>query len=134
MKFLKDESGQAVVELAIVTPILLLILCGIIDFAWIFSAQLATDNCAREGTRYASVVTSYSTAQQNTSQRVNSVAADSIKGSITTTVIYSTPENPSAGDVTVVVVSRVKTLTFVANTIFGGDTVKLTSKVTMKVG
>ncbi|MDD2268344.1 MAG: pilus assembly protein [Eubacteriales bacterium] len=133
MKFFKDESGQAVVELAIVTPILLLILCGIIDFAWIFSAQLATDNCAREGTRYASVVTSYSTAEYDTARRVSKVAADSIKENISTKVTYSTPENPSAGDVTVEVVSEVKALTFVANTIFG-DTVKLKSKLTMKVG
>ena len=32
----KRESGQAMVEFALILPILLLIVCGIIDFGWLF--------------------------------------------------------------------------------------------------
>jgi len=32
---LKNEKGQAFVEFAIVLPLLLMILCGIIDYGWI---------------------------------------------------------------------------------------------------
>ena len=133
-KFLLDEDGQAVVEFAIITPIILLILCGIIDFSWIFSAQLATNNCAREGARYASVTSSFSTIEYETSQKVLSVASDNIKSNIQTTVTLSDVISPTSGDVTVTVNSEVNTLTIVANTIFGGNTAKLTSSVTMKVG
>ena len=134
MKFFKNESGQAVVEFAIIAPILILILCGIIDSAWILPAQLATDNCAREGTRYASLATSYTTAQEDTAQRVYAIASDNIKNNISTTVTYSSPDNPESGDVTVEVVAQVKTLTIVASTVSGGKTVQLTSRVTMRVG
>ncbi|OGO89284.1 MAG: hypothetical protein A2Y17_10600 [Clostridiales bacterium GWF2_38_85] len=133
-KFILDEDGQAVVEFAIIAPIILLILCGIIDFSWIFSAQLATNNCAREGARYASVSSSYSTLEYDTSQKVLSVATDNIKENIETAVVLSNTTNPSSGDVTVTITSEIKTLTIVANTIFGGNTAKLSSSVTMKVG
>lgn len=133
-KFLKDEDGQAVVEFAIVAPILLLILCGIIDFSWIFSAQLATNNCAREGARFAATCSTYTIVQYETSQKVQSVAADSIKTNLLTDVSYSSTAKPSSGSVTVNVTSEVKTLTIVANTIFGGSKLNLSSSVTMKVG
>lgn len=51
----KDEKGQSVVEFAILLPILLLLLMGIIQFGIIFSAQIALTNAAREGARAASV-------------------------------------------------------------------------------
>lgn len=133
-KFLLDENGQAVVEFALVTPILLLILCGIIDFGWIFSAQIATDNCAREGARYASSCSDFSLSQTGTSERVISVASDVIKNNLTTTVTYSNLASPASGDVSVSVVSEVRSLTFVAYTIFGGASFNLESNVTMKVG
>jgi Flp pilus assembly protein TadG len=134
IKFLKDESGQSVVEFALVAPILILLLCGIIDFGWILSAKLATDNCAREGARYASVCEDYGCVKAETSERVQEVASPVIKNDIKTDVTFSNPSDPGSGDITVVVTSRVKTLTIVADTIFGGDTVKLTSSVTMRAG
>lgn len=132
--FLKNEDGQAVVEFAIIAPILLLILCGIIDFGWLFSAQIATNNCAREGARYASTSSSYSSVQYETEQKVQSYASEIIKDNLSASVTYSAPSYPRWGDVTVKVTSEVKTLTVVANTIFGGSKVNLYSSVTMKVG
>lgn len=132
LRFLKDESGQSVVEFALVAPILILLLCGIIDFAWILSAKLATDNCAREGARYASVSTDYENLSAETAERVQEVASASIKSGIDTDVTFSNPSDPGSGDVTVTVRSSVKALTVVASTIFGGDKVKLSSSVTMR--
>ncbi len=134
LRFLKDENGQAVVEFALVAPILLLLLCGIIDFGWIFSAQLATDNCAREGARFAATYPDYAEAEDMTGAKVLSVASATIKNNLTTTVTYSNTTSPGSGDVSVRVVSEVSALTFVAHTIFGGQTFNLTSDVTMKVG
>ncbi|MEW6173491.1 MAG: TadE family protein [Bacillota bacterium] len=54
MKF-KNTRGQATVELALILPILLLILFGIMEFGRIFSAYLIITNAAREGARQASI-------------------------------------------------------------------------------
>lgn len=134
INFLKNEDGQAVVEFALTLPILLLILCGIIDFGWIFSAQLATDNCAREGARFASVYADYSAAEEVTAEKVENVASGMIKSNIRTFLSYSDPDSPGEGDVSVRVISEVKALTFVAHTLFGGETFYLESVVTMRMG
>jgi len=47
----KKEKGQAMVETALVLPLFLLILCGIIDYGWIFSNQLMLNNSSRDGAR-----------------------------------------------------------------------------------
>ena len=38
------EDGQSMVEFALILPIFLLILCGIIDFGWLFYNQLSLNN------------------------------------------------------------------------------------------
>ncbi len=52
---LNNEKGQAMVELALVLPILLLLLCGICEFGSIFSNQILANNACREAARYAAV-------------------------------------------------------------------------------
>lgn len=55
MKVCRKNQGQAVVELALVLPILLLILFGIFEFGRIFNADLVITNASREGARKAAV-------------------------------------------------------------------------------
>lgn len=55
MKQLRDEKGQSMVEFALVLPVLILVVFGIIDFGWLFFNKLAIENGAREGARYAAV-------------------------------------------------------------------------------
>ena len=43
------------VEFSLVLPILLLLLCGILDFGWIFGNQLMTTNSSREAARYTAI-------------------------------------------------------------------------------
>jgi Flp pilus assembly protein TadG len=45
------RSGQAVVELALIAPILFLIIFGLVDFARAWSAHHVIADAAREGTR-----------------------------------------------------------------------------------
>lgn len=52
-----SQKGQSLVEMALILPILLLLLMGIIDFGWIFANQIELQNAARDGARYASVNT-----------------------------------------------------------------------------
>ena len=52
------RRGQAVVELALILPILMLILMGIVEFGRIFMAHQTIANAAREGARTAVLPTS----------------------------------------------------------------------------
>jgi Flp pilus assembly protein TadG len=45
------RRGAAVVELAIVSPLLLAMLFGIIEFGWLFTVQHTMVNASREGAR-----------------------------------------------------------------------------------
>ncbi|MBA3022216.1 TadE/TadG family type IV pilus assembly protein [Propionicimonas sp.] len=49
------ERGAAAVEFALVLPILVVILLGVIDFGLAMNAQAITANAAREGARTASL-------------------------------------------------------------------------------
>jgi Flp pilus assembly protein TadG len=48
------QRGQSMVELALVLPILLLILFGIVDLGRVFNAYIAITNASREGALYGS--------------------------------------------------------------------------------
>jgi TadE-like protein len=47
------RRGTALVEFAVVLPLLLMILMGIIEFGWIFMVRQTLTNAAREGCRVA---------------------------------------------------------------------------------
>ena len=51
----RRQSGQALVEIALVLPILLMVLMGIIDFGRVFHGYLAVTNAARAAVRQAAV-------------------------------------------------------------------------------
>ncbi|WP_419955714.1 TadE/TadG family type IV pilus assembly protein [Neobacillus niacini] len=52
---MKSESGQSLVEFALVLPLLVVLLFGIIDFGRIFHAYLTIDHAGREAARAASI-------------------------------------------------------------------------------
>jgi hypothetical protein len=51
LRRLRDTRGQELVEMAIVTPILLVILAAIFDFGFLFRSWQVVTNAAREGAR-----------------------------------------------------------------------------------
>lgn len=52
---IQHERGASLVEFAIVLPLLLLLLFGIIEFGWLFAMNLDVKHGAREGARLAAV-------------------------------------------------------------------------------
>ncbi len=56
------ERGTVALEMAIVAPILLLLVFGIMESGWFFAQQVEINNAAREGGRLA--VVDYGTAAE----------------------------------------------------------------------
>ena len=50
-----EERGAALVEFALVLPLLLVVIAGIVDFAFLFQRYEVITNAAREGARLASL-------------------------------------------------------------------------------
>lgn len=127
---IKKEDGQAVIELAITLPILIMILCAIIDFGWFFTNQNAIDYCSREGSRFAIV---HSTSVDAIKTHVREVAPDYIADSLEINVTFTNPTNKRLGDVIVEVNENVDVLTPIVGIFTHGQTMNLTSSTTMKV-
>ncbi len=96
----RAERGQALVEFAILLPLVVVMFFGIIQFGFLFGGQIALVNAVREATRYAST----STANSNpTSQITNAVArgVPGYTGIATVAYSYCYYPNPAiSGDLT----------------------------------
>lgn len=90
--FNRKARGAAVVEFAVVLPLLLTILFGIIEYGWVFMVRQTLQTAAREGCRlsvlqtsvdpYTSVITRVNTVMQPTGL------------TFTITMTHATPANP----------------------------------------
>ena len=74
----RGEGGQALVEFALVLPLLLLLLLGIVQFGTVFRDYIALTDATRVGARQASVARSI----QPPSQRVPTVIARTQKAAV----------------------------------------------------
>ena len=76
----RDQRGASAVEFALVVPILLLVLFGMITTGFAFSDHLAATNAVREGARYgaAADATTPSTWATSVRQRVKDVYFDNV--------------------------------------------------------
>jgi Flp pilus assembly protein TadG len=130
VKKIKKEDGQALVELAITLPILIMILCAIIDFGWLFTNQNILDYCTREGARFAIVHSTSSTAIRD---HIRSIAPANIANSMVIDVVFSNSTNPRLGDVQVDIHADVAVLTPIVGVFVKDQTMNLDSSCTMKV-
>lgn len=62
----QDDAGVTTLELAIITPLTLVILGGIIDFGLGLFTAYMMDHAAREGARYAAVLPDFEVGNQPT--------------------------------------------------------------------
>ncbi len=98
LRILKNNKGQSVVEFALIVPILLLLVFGIVEFGYAFYNKAVMEHAARSTLRMASVGKDISQVAQNA---VNSVepllggaTASTSEGGGCTTIILS----PSSGN------------------------------------
>jgi Flp pilus assembly protein TadG len=106
------DRGAAAVEMALVMPILMAMIIGIIDFSRIFNAELQLSQAAREGVRLASLrLAPSSTDIQDIKNRAVLAAPNPAFGAALTsanvTVVTQCPAQPTANQFASVQVSYV---------------------------
>jgi Flp pilus assembly protein TadG len=83
----------AVVEFAVVLPLLLTVLFGIIEYGWVFMVRQTLQNAAREGCRVA-VLSTTTEPYTNVTDRVAAVMASTGVSGYTVTMSHATDGNP----------------------------------------
>ena len=100
---LKKKRGQAIVEFALILPVFILILLGIMEFGLVFHQYLVVTAASREGARVAALGGS----DAETLTMVNTSAASINAGQLTTTI---TPANRVKGQTVSVQVTNPVTI------------------------
>jgi Flp pilus assembly protein TadG len=88
----RNERGQAIVELALTLPLLLLVVLGVFDFGLMFQRYEVVTNAAREGARVG-VLPGYS-PQQAQIHAQNYLAAGGVTGTVTNSAGCSMAVSP----------------------------------------
>jgi Flp pilus assembly protein TadG len=70
----RRSRGQAMVEFALVIPIFLMVLCGMLDFGFILFSRMSAINAAREGARVAAMTSDPTTMVSVAKSRAVSAA------------------------------------------------------------
>lgn len=71
----KSERGAAAVEFALLAPILILLLLGIMEFGRAYNVQITLSNAAREGVRVMAINNSATAAATSTAKTATKNAA-----------------------------------------------------------
>lgn len=125
----RADRGAAAVEFALVLPLLLLVLFGLIDFGRALNAQIALTQAAREGVRLAAL------QQPGAADRARA-AAEPLSG--VTVSVTACPANPGPTDDAVVLTNQNFTFATPIGSIadmFGGgigSSVQLTGRGVMR--
>ena len=79
--------GQALVEFALVIPVFLLVLCGILDFGFLLYGRMTVINSAREGARAGITAPDTTTIPQYVQQAAEAAANGIAPGDLTITTV-----------------------------------------------
>ena len=97
----KSERGANLVEMAFVAPFLILLLFGIIEFAWVFAQDLTVKHGAREGARLAAVTfgadTTALTTETKTRMNISDPATVTVCYSLDPTIVGGSGMDPGDG-------------------------------------
>jgi Flp pilus assembly protein TadG len=63
LKRRSDDSGAAAVEFALILPVLVLMILGMLEFSRAYNVQISLSNAAREGARVMAIYNSTGTAR-----------------------------------------------------------------------
>lgn len=119
------QEGQSLVELALLLPVLLLILVGVLDLGRAFHAYVTVMNAAREGARYAAF---HPTDTIEIRNQVEQEAAGSGIDLVQSTVIIEMDEVAPGSAVKVTVIYQFQPI---MGQIFGGQSISITGSASM---
>jgi Flp pilus assembly protein TadG len=133
----RDQRGAAALEFALIVPILVMVVFGIVDFGWAMNRDTLVNNAAREGAREGSLnpdQTAIATVVRNSLSSVEAVGTTPSK--ITVTVTCRKPDDTpcsnfatdavSGGTVIVTVALNHSWITPVGSTFSNGIVLKKT--------
>lgn len=121
----RGERGAAAVEFALILPILILLVLGLIEFSRVYNIQISLSNAAREGARTMAVQNSLPIARS-----AAIAAAPSISPAVSDAQIAISPTTCTAGATVDVTISYNVSLM----TGFFGATLPLTGRGVMRCG
>ncbi len=119
------QEGQRLAELALLLPVLVLILVGVLDLGRAFHAYTTVVNAAREGARYGAF---YPTDSTGIRARVEQEAAGSGIDLSQSNVIIETNDISPGSPIKVTVIYQFQLVT---GLIVGGKTISITGSVSM---
>lgn len=130
--FIKNEKGQTIVEFALVLPLILFVICGLIDFGWLFYNQLSLNNACREAARYAVVNVTEADLVDKVDEKAEEETRGLFKNGINTQIRFTNTSQPLEGDMVITLTADMKVLTPVLAFFSRGTTRRLVATVTMK--
>lgn len=128
------ESGQAAVEMALMLPLLLLLIFGMLEMGWLATTRQTMDAITREATRAGTVAASTTAATTAVNNAIASKKPAYMKKTITVTVTFSKPSNFKDGDITVATAYDLPPLTPLTSFLVPSGVYHIVSTYTMKVG
>lgn len=133
LRALADEKGTALVEFALVLPILLLILFGLLDFGKAFNYWNDQTHLAAEGARWAVVNSNPGSGGQSLQQYIQQQADTAeLRGLATVCVSFPSGTQNVGDPVTVTVKSRYRWIPFIQSKL-GLTTTTISGTATMRL-
>lgn len=132
-KWRRCESGQSVVEFALTLPLVLLLICGMIEMGWLATTRQAMDALSREGARAGIVATTKTASTTAVNTRITSIKPSYLKKPLTVTITYSNPTSFKDGDITVNITYDLPPLTPITSFLAPGGVFHMNSTCTMKM-
>lgn len=125
LKQFKKENGQAMVEFALVLPILILLVGGIIDFGWIYFNQISVNNATREETRYIAIhyysIKDDPDLETDTATNIQTKVGNSVISSPAVTEINAVSDGKGGYKITVNFTGNMRILTPILASIIGDE-------------
>ncbi|NTV90895.1 MAG: pilus assembly protein [Clostridiales bacterium] len=124
----KQSKGQTLVETALILPIIILLLMGIVDFGLLFNNYLVVGNAAREGARNAAV----GDTDTQIMTIINTATASLDPDKVTVTITPTEASRVSGDEISVTVTYEYAMITPIISSLLGSP-IDLTSTTVMRL-
>lgn len=128
MRIVKNQKGQALVEFAIILPVLLLLIMGIVQFGMLLGSYLTLENAAREAAR-AGIIGSTDTEIQGV---ITSTSPNLDMGKLKVSITPSEATRVSGGTLTVKLTYNYSLTVPIISNLFNNEVV-LNSQTSMRI-